>query len=117
MPRIDIVQTTTVTIGAGASLSEAADLQQLGQLVGIVTAATWDAAKITFQASYDGTNWFTLRYNGIEYEVASITGTFWEALNPAVFAGVEYVKVRSGTSGAAVNQADASIVTLICRAV
>lgn len=109
----DFEITQTVTVGAGASLSGASAICKGYHLIGLITAATWDAAKITFQASMDGTNFFVLTKEGTEYEVASITGAKAVALDWIATYPWNYFKVQSGTSGAAVNQADATIVTLV----
>jgi hypothetical protein len=103
----------TVTIGAGASLSGASSKYSGYRLVGLVTASTWDAAKISFAVSNDGTNFFALYDTTAEVQVASTTGAFAIALEPAKFIGWDYIKVRSGLVGAATNQADATIVTLV----
>jgi hypothetical protein len=109
----DNTNTQTVTVAAGASLSGASTKISGQRLVGVMTASTWDAAKLTFQVSSDGTNYADLYSETAEYEVASVTGAAAVALDPAKFVGWDYVKVRSGTSGAATNQADATIVTLV----
>ena len=105
----------TVTVGAGTSLSGASVSMAGRVLVGVITASTWDAAKMTFQASLDGTNFFDVTYKGTEYEVASVTAAKFIAVDPEVFYGAKYIKVRSGTSGSATNQVDATIVTLVTR--
>ena len=105
----------TVTVAAGQSLSGASASMAGRVLVGVITASTWDAAKMTFQASLDGTNFFDVTYKGTEYEVASVTAAKFIAVDPEVFYGAKYIKVRSGTSGAATNQVDATIVTLVTR--
>lgn len=105
----------TVTIGAGASLSGASGSLAGRVLVAVITASTWDAAKMAFQASLDGTNWFVVTYKGTEYEVASVTAAKYIAVDPEVFYGAKYIKVQSGISTAATNQVDATIVTLVSR--
>ena len=105
----------TVTVGAGTSLSGASVSMAGRVLVGVITASTWDVAKMTFQASLDGTNFFDVTYKGTEYEVASVTAAKFIAVDPEVFYGAKYIKVRSGTSGSATNQVDATIVTLVTR--
>lgn len=107
--------TETATIADAASLSAAVDLGK-ASLVGIVTPSGWTTAAITFQASFDGVTWFNL-YNaaGIEVSVASIAASLWVALDPADFAGVPSLKVRSGTAGTPVNQSGGDAVTLVMR--
>lgn len=105
----------TVTVGAGAAVSGASASMAGRVLVGVITASTWDAAKMTFQASLDGTNFFDVTYKGTEYEVASVTAAKFIAVDPEVFYGAKYIKVRSGASAAPTNQVDATIVTLVTR--
>jgi len=109
--------TQTVTIAAGASLSGATVSRAGLTLVGAQTASTWDAAKITLAGSLDGTNFFPVRTNAAEYEIAAVTGAASISIDPAVTHMWPYFKVRSGTSGAATNQVDATIVTLVFKAV
>jgi hypothetical protein len=109
----DFTTTQTVTIAAGASLSSASTKINGYRLVGVRTASTWDAAKLTFQVSSDGTNFFNLYSDAGEYEVSSVTGTAAIAVDPANFLAWNYVKVRSGTAGAATNQADETVITLV----
>ena len=103
----------TVTIAAGASLSGASTKYAGYRLVGIVTASTWDAAKISFAVSNDGTNFFTLHSGTAEYELASVTGAFAIPVEVKYFLPWDYVKVRSGLVGAATNQVDDTVVTLV----
>ena len=105
-------QSTTVTVAAGASLSGAAALREL-KLLAVITAATWDTNAITFQASFDGTNFFNVWNDSGEYSIAAVPASTYVAINPMYFLGARSIKVRSGTSAAAVNQVDATIVTLV----
>lgn len=109
----DNTVTQTVTVGAGASLSGASSKYAGHKLVAVITASTWDAAKISFQVSMDGTNFFVLKPKGTEYECAAVTGAAAIAVEPQYFLGWDYIKVQSGISTAATNQADATIVTLV----
>jgi hypothetical protein len=109
----DNVLAQTVTIAAGASLSGTSVKKQGYKLVAVITASTWDAAKIAFQVSTDGTNFFVLKPKGTEYECAAVTGAAAVAIEPQYFIGFNYVKVQSGISTAATNQVDATIVTLV----
>lgn len=110
----DNTVTQTVTVGAGASLSGSSSKYAGLKLVGVVTAATWDAAKLTFAVSVDGTNFYPLKdAAGTEYEISAQTAAMAIAVEPKNFIAWDYVKVRSGTSTAATNQVDATIVTLV----
>lgn len=109
----DSTVTQTVTIAAGASLSGASTKYNGYRLIAVVTASTWDAAKLSFAVSNDGTNFFALHSGTAEYELASVTGAWAIPVDPKYFLGWDYIKVRSGISTAATNQADATVVTLV----
>jgi hypothetical protein len=93
----------TLTIPANASLSNAADLSELVP-VGVLMPSAWTAASLTFQASLDGVSFVDL-YNtsGSELQVPAGANRLI-ALDPVQFRGVRHLRVRSGTSGAPVNQ-------------
>jgi len=109
--------TQTVTIAADASLSGATALRPGYTLVGLLTDAAWDEAKITFAGSNDGANFYPVRSATDEYEVAAVTGAACVAVDPDMFRAWRYLKVRSGTSAVATNQADATTVTLVYQPV
>lgn len=106
------VQHATVSIGAGASLSGAAKIA--GRLVGIYLPA-WDSAAVTFQAcdTSDGTFQNVYDDAGNEESIAASTGDRYVHLNPDDWLGVNFVKCRSGTAAAAVNQTTAETLTLV----
>jgi hypothetical protein len=114
---IDDIRYTTVTVANGASLSGAAQLLPTnGRLVGVITDAGWDTNAMTFQVSVDGGTTYVNLYNaGTEYSMAGIVASTYNAINPDVFAGARHLKVRSGTSAAAVNQVGDTVVTLVMR--
>lgn len=116
MPLLDQVETTAVTIANGASLSDGANLAGKRPL-GIITPAAWDAAAITFEASDDGITYYPFGNTDGELSIASAgvptAYAAWRALNPADFAAVSFLKVRSGTKAAAVNQTAARTITII----
>ena len=114
MPKNEL-RTTTVTIAAGASLSGATvDLDVLGNPVAIITDAAWDTNAVTFQASVDGANFFNLYKEGTEYSLAGVVASAYNSLDIEPFTGLSHLKIRSGTAAAAVNQVDATVVTLVC---
>lgn len=114
----------TATIGAGAALSAAVNLGAKS-LVGLVMPSAWTAADITFQASGDGGATFgelVLTDLAAADAVATVqihspaTSQFI-GIDPEKLRGVNVLKVRSGTSGAPVNQVAQADITLIVRGV
>jgi hypothetical protein len=101
MPQL--VARLPVVIAINTSLSAA--VQVRGGLPAIIEMpAAWDAANLTFQTSGDGTNYFNV-YDEFGTEVAVTASTSRRIrLDPIQWAGAQYVKIRSGTAGAAVNQ-------------
>jgi len=94
----------TATIATGAALSGAIDLG--GQLLcSIALPSGWTTASLTFQASHDNVTYRNVySTDGTELTVTSATADRHVVLDPANFAGVQFVKIRSGTSGTPVNQ-------------
>lgn len=110
--------TKTVTIANGASLSDAVNLVGAGDsvLLGIITPAGWTTASLTFQVSTDGVTFFDYKdATGAEVTIPSTAASQYRAVYPTDFIGVRYLKVRSGSSGAAVAQAGGDVVTLVVR--
>lgn len=103
----------SVTIASGASLSDAAAIGA-GTLVGI-QLPTITSASLSFQGSADGTTYVeVLDASSAAVAVGASTGARYIKA-PADLAGVPYLKVRSGTSGAPVNQGAARVITLIVK--
>lgn len=102
----------SATILSGQSLSSVIDLSE-GRLARIHIPAAWTAANLTFQASSDGASFADL-YDayGAEYSVV-VGGAARSIMVPlSDFIGIRYIKVRSGTSAAPVNQAADRTLTL-----
>jgi hypothetical protein len=108
----DEIAYTTATIANGASLSGAVDLGRY-RLARIEMSAAWTAAAITFQVSRDGVTYYNLYdKTGTEYSVT--TDASRGVIIPLTdFLGVQFLKVRSGTAGAAVNQAAERVLNLV----
>jgi hypothetical protein len=113
------VKTTgTVTIANGQSLSGAINLGA-HILCAIVIPAAWTAAALSFQVSDDlGLTWQDM-YDSTGTEVtiplaAAVAGQRI-SINTALFAGADFLKIRSGTGGAPVAQGAARTITLISR--
>jgi hypothetical protein len=101
----------TAVIANGASLSGSVYLGSL-TLLSIIMPAAWTAASLTFQVSNDGTNWNNL-YDTANTEVAyTVAAGNALAVEPDKFAGWRFLKVRSGTTAAAVAQAAERTFTL-----
>lgn len=95
---------STAVIANGTSLSSAIDLGA-ATLFGVQMPSSWTTANLTFQASTDGVTYANL-YDSTGTEVAVTAGAsqFIVLSTPAQWIGIRYLKVRSGTSGTAVNQ-------------
>lgn len=106
------IRQLAVTITSGTSLSPGVALGA-DRLHGIAMPAGWDAAAMTFQASIDGgATWLELQSSSavVSYTVAA--GQYI-AVDPTLWRKINMVKLRSGTSGAAVNQTADRAITLI----
>lgn len=106
----DARESATATIASGASLSAAIDLGG-ATLSGIVVPASWTTANLTFQVSLDGTTWYDLYADGAEVSVAATAGKM-HRVSIGDWLGWRHVKIRSGTTGAPVNQAADRTLTL-----
>lgn len=84
--------------------------------VGLVMPAGWTAAVITFQASADGGETWLDLFDTNDNEVSITVGASRHiALEGLPFASTQYLKLRSGTSAAAVNQAAERNITVLAR--
>lgn len=106
----------TFNIANGASLSQAVRLG--GSLpVGFMMPAAWTPAVITFQMSLDNVTFNDVYTDaGTELTVQAAQGRTILFSNLAQYFGVSsemYMKIRSGTTGAAVNQGAARVVQLL----
>lgn len=99
-----------ITIASGQSLSDPVNM--LGRVVtAVLVPSAWTSADITFQGSIDGVTYGDLHNPSGEYGVTGTAGALI-AVDAAVFFGVNYIRVRSGTSASAVNQAAARVISL-----
>ena len=106
------IHTETVTIANGASLSGATS-ELDGRLVAVMTDSAWDTNSMTFQVSFDGSTYYNLYDDVGEYTISSVVASTCRSVNLNNFIGARYIKVRSGTSGAAVNQNGDTVVSII----
>lgn len=110
---------TTATFADNGTLSDAVDLSGSdGAIVGIIVPTGWVTAALTFQASLDGVTWYEMvDTRGVVIGDGIVaTATTWIPLVPTDFAGVPWLKVRSGTVAAPVAQTGGPLdVTIISR--
>lgn len=98
----------TTTIASGASLSPAIDLSQyidVGsyRMLGIQMPSAWTAADLTFLGSLDGVTYTNISVSGSELEVDAAANLYLP-LDPSIFGFLQFLKIRSGTSGSPVVQ-------------
>ena len=115
--------TITATIADNQSLSASVQLGGTGASnvctpAAIIIPSTWvTATTMTFQASLDGSTWYELHD---EYGTAvsiTVSASKYIRLNPSDWWGVPFLKLRSGTSGSAVQQTeDAGVaIKILCK--
>lgn len=110
-----IFNTKTATIAATESLSGVVALGA-GAPVAIQMPAGWDAADVTFQGSLDGVNFYDLYDESIELQIA-VDADRLVSIGASPFAGIPYLKVRSGTSDTPVAQSADRVLTFSTRKV
>jgi len=97
------VELLTVTFPLSSSLSGPVRLNGLS-VIGYIMPSTWDAADLTFRASVDDTTYNNIYTDGdSEYTVQAAKSRYIIA-DSIELRGINYLMVRSGTSGSAVNQ-------------
>lgn len=113
----NILDVLPALIASGAALSGALNLGGL-RLVGLAVPATVTGSTLTFQVSVDGgTTWVNMFDKGGNEIAIAIGASRLVVLDPADFAGVQWLKVRSGTSGTPVNQGQDTTFQLVLRTV
>ena len=108
----------TVTIADGASLSGALAIPEGYFVSGIIIPTTWTAAAVSFTVAVDNSGTFRSLFNTAgEVTFATDAAGRHLACKLDDFAGVRFLKVRSGVAAAAVNQvgADRVIEVLITQ--
>jgi hypothetical protein len=100
----------SVTIANGQTTSGA--IKIFGTtLCGVVVPASFTGTTLQFQGSHDGTNFNTLYKDGADLSV-TVTSSKFVVLQPADFAGVNYLKLVSGSA-----QTGDKVLYLACRAI
>jgi len=106
--------THNVNIAAGQSVGASAALAGRTPLR-LIVGANWTAADITIQTSLDGVTWADL------YDSTGAVYTIKAAASRAIILpvsdliGINHLRLRSGTPGAAINQAAAATLTLVAQ--
>lgn len=109
----------TATIASGSSLSGAVNLE-FNRLFGFIMPSGWDAASLTFLASYDnGSTYIPMKsvYDGTEITYVVNASGFYPLPNPQVFAAVTNIKAQSGPSSSPVNQTADRAIQLVLRSI
>ena len=110
---LGIPKVSSVTIAATGNLSSAVFI---GGRVHRLLLPTIDAAKISFQESDDNTTYYDLYdgdATGAEAQIASSTGARAYTLNGDIWGCVQYLKIRSGLTGATTTQNAARVIKII----
>lgn len=116
MPTISAKSTqpiqVTATILNGNSTSDTQNIKGY-TLVALLIPAAWTSATITFQVSYDGVTFYNLyQADGTEYTL-TVAASQAIVLPPSDFVSIDYIIIRSGTSGSPVTQGADRALTLI----
>lgn len=106
------MSSSQVKIASGQSLSGVVDLRGW-TITAIEVPSSWTAANITLAASATEGGTFVPVYDasGTELEVTAAASRFI-VVAPDATRAIEFVKIRSGTSSAGVNQAGDRVLTL-----
>ena len=110
-PAAQTTVSSTLTIAAGTSISDGVNLTGRS-LIRLTIGAAWTAADLTVQTSPDGATWYDLYDEyGTPYTIkAAASRTVF--INPGPLLAVNFIRLRSGTPAAPVNQASAATITL-----
>ena len=96
------------TIANGASLTSAIQLDR-NTVLGIGIPDPWTAADLSFQGSMDNSTFYDMRNAAGSELVVPVTAGDWIAFDPDDLRSPLYIKIRSGTSAAPVNQGGARV--------
>lgn len=103
----------TFTIASAASLSDALHIGIMEPVA--IALPTIDSAKITFQGSVDGTTFYDVHDStNSEVEEPATTGDLYLDL-PDALRGVNYLKIRTGTSAVAVAQSAERTIPVVLK--
>lgn len=110
--------TGTVTITSGTAVSGNLNMGAK-VLSAIIIPAAWTAAALSFQTSDDnGSTWYDVYDDGgTELTIASAAVVAGRriSVDPSAYAGIDCIRLRSGTTASPVNQGADRIITLVYR--
>jgi hypothetical protein len=121
----------TVTLNSGTALTAALALDTLSgvnenfqavsqkqgmRLGGLIMPSAWTAASLSFQISADGVSFNDLRDKYDNEIVVTVTANNAYLFDLADWITFPFLKIRSGTAAAPINQAATRSLTLLLRA-
>ena len=105
------------TISSGGSVTPTIALGN-NSLVGIIMPVAWTAAALSIEVSMDGTNWVSTLYDSYSaqtgYYSTPVAGAAYAADILSII-GFKYIRLRSGTAAAPVNQAANRVFSIITK--
>ena len=115
VPAVTQRQTTSTSISTGATGLSGVIALRGRTLSGIGMSTAWTGAVLSFQAATSTGGTFRNIYTTTGGEVTmTTTASRHLRLNPSDFAGIDFLKIRSGKSTAAVAQGKARTLQLFC---
>ena len=115
--KVNRIFTRTVTIASGQSLGNAIDLEG-AEVFALHMPAAWTTANLTLQAAATSGGTYQDVYDDLGSEVV-ITAVAARAIavdaNALKLAGLQFIKLRSGTTGTPVAQGADRTITVVCK--
>ncbi len=103
----------SVNIASGSALSDSIHCgDAIPQAFYIPTI---DSAKLTFQASVDGSTWYECNDSTNSTITEPTTSGDIYLTAPDGLEGANYLKIRTGTSGSPTNQSSDRTITVVCK--
>lgn len=100
----------TDTIASSGSLATAVNFANR-RLKTIYMPAAWTTAGLSFQVRPDGVTYYDFYSDDIEFTMVA-GASYALNVNPRIFVGIQYLKIRSGTTGTPVTQAAQRVIKL-----
>lgn len=106
-------KTGRVVIPGSQSESSVLELRS-DTIVGLYMPASWNAANLGFSASHDGVNFSDVYDFGSPVTVQAAAGQY-VPLEFSKFVGIAFLKIKSESGGAPVNQTAERVITPVFR--